>query len=254
MPPVRYTPASDTSVLGNRVWVARNQPYGAIINYYLPADAESVQLSIRDRAGRLVQTISGPGKAGVNRAVWNLAERSPCADERTQAAGRGRGGRGGGRGGGTWLRAIPGEYTVTLAAAGTEARQTFTVRKDPRLAVSDADMAAWHQEATVIVQTECALQRASADLGELQRRAAELEKGGRTADAESLRRQLRPIVLVLRGDARDPGHVNLPGRVNWLTIQVGNNSGRPTRAQSEWIKTYAAQAEEVAKAVAALRQ
>ena len=33
MPAVRYTPASDTSVLGNRVWVARNQPYGAIINY-----------------------------------------------------------------------------------------------------------------------------------------------------------------------------------------------------------------------------
>jgi hypothetical protein len=42
--------------------------------------------------------------------------------------------------------------------------------------------------------------------------------------------------------------------VNWLTIQVGNNSGRPTKAQSEWIKTYAAQAEEVAKAVAALRR
>jgi len=166
MPPVRYTPASDTSVLGNRVWVARNQPYGAIINYYLPADAGSVQLSIRDRAGRLVQTISGPGKAGVNRTVWNLAEHSPCAGERTQAAGRGRG-----RGGGTWLRAIPGEYTVTLAAAGTETRQTFTVRKDPRLTVSDADMAAWHQEATVIVQTQCALQRASADLGKLERHA-----------------------------------------------------------------------------------
>jgi hypothetical protein len=71
----------------------------------------------------------------------------------------------------TWLRAIPGEYTVTLAAAGTETRQTFTVRKVPRLTVSDADLAAWHQEATVIVQTQCALQRASADLGKLERHA-----------------------------------------------------------------------------------
>jgi hypothetical protein len=60
---------------------------------------------------------------------------------------------------------------VTLAAAGTETRQTFTVRKDPRLTVSDADLAAWHQEATVIVQTQCALQRASADLGKLERHA-----------------------------------------------------------------------------------
>ena len=122
-------------------------------------------------SGLYKSTNGGPGKAGVNRTVWNLAERSPCADARTRAAGRGRGGRGGGRGGGTWLRAIPGEYTVTLAAAGTETRQTFTVRKAPRLTVSDADLAAWHQEATVIVQTQCALQRASADLGKLERHA-----------------------------------------------------------------------------------
>jgi photosystem II stability/assembly factor-like uncharacterized protein len=252
MPPVRYTPASDTSVLGNRVWVAHNQPYGAILNYYLPSDVASVQLTVRDRAGRVVQAMSGPAKAGLNRVVWNLAERSPCADEEREssAAGRGRGGRGGG----TWLRAIPGEYTVTLATAGTEIRQAFTVRKDPRLSVSDADMATWHQEASRIVETECALQRASAALAELERRATELEKQGHTAEAGTLRNQLRPIVLALRGDPRDPGHVNLPGRVNWLTIQVGNNSARPTRAQSEWIKTYAAQAEEVAKAVAVLRQ
>jgi hypothetical protein len=45
-------------------------------------------------------------------------------------------------------------------------------------------------------------------------------------------------VLGLVGDPRDPGHVNLSGRINWLTIQVGNNSGRPTAAQSEWIETF----------------
>jgi len=32
--------------------------------------------------------------------------------------------------------------------------------------------------------------------------------------------------------ARDP---------DWLTIQVGNNSGRPTAAQMEWIGTFADQ-------------
>src|SRR5439155_23145689 len=36
MPAVRYIPASDTSVLGNRVWVAPNGPYGAAFNYFLP--------------------------------------------------------------------------------------------------------------------------------------------------------------------------------------------------------------------------
>jgi photosystem II stability/assembly factor-like uncharacterized protein len=252
MASVRYTPASDTSVLGNRVWVARNQPYGVIVNYYLPSDVASVQLTVRDRAGTVVQTMGGPGTAGLNRVVWNLAERSPCADN---ASGRGAGGRGrGGRSGGTWLRAIPGDYTITLAAAGSEARQSFTVRQDPRVTASDADMAAWHEDASLIVESECALQRASADLAELEQRATMLEKEGRTGEADALRQQLRPIVLVLRGDPRDPGHVNLPGRVNWLTIQVGNNSGRPTRAQSEWIKSYATQAEAVARAVASLRR
>ena len=43
------------------------------------------------------------------------------------------------------------------------------------------------------------------------------------------------MILALRGDPKDPGHVNLPGRLNWLTIQVGNNSSAPTAAQMEWI-------------------
>jgi hypothetical protein len=43
--------------------------------------------------------------------------------------------------------------------------------------------------------------------------------------------------------------VNLPGRVNWLTIQVGNYSGRPTAAQLEWIGTYAKQTEEIVRAL-----
>ena len=66
-----------------------------------------------------------------------------------------------------------------------------------------------------------------------------------------LRRDLRPVVLALRGDPKDPGHVNLPARLNWLTIQVGNNSGAPTAAQMEWIGTFAEQA---ASAIAKLEE
>ena len=66
---------------------------------------------------------------------------------------------------------------------------------------------------------------------------------------ESRQSELRPVVLALRGDPKDPGHVNLPGRINWLTIQVGNNSGVPTAAQMEWIGKYA---EQTAQAIAKL--
>jgi hypothetical protein len=254
MPAVRYIPASDTSVLGNRVWVARNQPYGALITYYLPQKAASVELTIADGAGRVVQKFNGPAHAGVNRAVWNLAEASSCAPSAGPAppAGRGRGGRGGG--GGTWVRAIPGSYTVTLRVGATSLTRPVTVRMDPRVTATAGDMQAWLREARTIERTDCTLDRAIADLSALDRQVTELES--RATDAAgrerlaAIRAGLRPVVLALRGDPRDPGHVNLPGRVNWLTIQVGNYSGRPTAAQSEWIAEYARQAEAAAAALA----
>ena len=237
MPAVRYNPASDTSVLGNRVWVARNQPYGVILSYYLDQPADAVQFTVTDAAGRSIQAFSGPATAGLNRVVWNLAEMSSCG---APPAG-GRGGRGGrGSGGGTWVRAIPGDYTIRMTAGGAIRETTATVRLDPRVKASAADMLAWLEAARTIEHTECTLARAAADL-------AALEQRGVSAA------QLRPLVLALRGDPNDPGHVNLPGRINWLTIQVGNYSGPPTAAQREWIATYAAQAAEVVSALEKLK-
>ena len=43
-------------------------------------------------------------------------------------------------------------------------------------------------------------------------------------------------------------------RVNWLTIQVGNYSGRPTAAQSTWIAEYARQTQDVVASFDALRR
>jgi len=248
MPAVRYTAASDTSVLGNRVWVARNQPYGVILSYYLPEAVQEVEFTVSDLSERTVHTFNGPGAAGVNRAVWNLAEPSSCGP----ALAGGRGGRGGrGGGGGTWVRAIPGEYTVRLTAAGQTAEQRVTVRMDPRVKATAEDMRVWHTEARTIERIDCTLDRASADLAAVERQLADLETRtpGARAQIDALRRELRPIVLALRGDPRDPGHVNLPGRINWLTIQVGNYSGRPTAAQMEWIATYARQTAEVVAAL-----
>ena len=212
------------------------------------AIAGGVEIGIRDTSGRDVLSFRGPGAAGLNRAVWNLAESSSCPAMTDQAdTGRGRGrGRGGRGGGGTWVRAIPGEYKVRLTAAGQTQEQTLTVRPDPRVKSTPEDMQAWLTAARTIERTECSLDRAAAELSGLERRFSEMaSRPDAKAQLDDVRRELRPIVLALRGDARDPGHVNLPGRINWLTIQVGNYSGRPTAAQMEWIATYAKQAESV---------
>ena len=132
MPAVRYTPASDTSVLGNRVWVAPNQPYGAILNYYLPeAAASGVTFNVVDRTGTHRRDLQRTRRQG--REPDQLESLGSLVVWTVGAGGRGgRGGRGGG-GGGTWVRSIPGDYTVRLTALGTTVEQRVTVRRDPRV-------------------------------------------------------------------------------------------------------------------------
>ena len=233
----RYTQASDTSTLGNRVWTARNKPYGAIVSYYLPSPTQRVQVAIVDGSGRTLNTFNAPGRAGLNRVTWNLSEASSCGP----APSGGRRGRGRGGTGGTWVRAVPGSYSVRLSVDDRTETQPVTVRMDPRITVSDTDMRAWHEQASLVERMECRADAAAADVRDLDARFAKMIADGQSArEAEDFRKRLRPLVLAFVGDARDPGHVNLPGRINWLTIQVGNYSGRPTPAQVQWIATYSA--------------
>ena len=249
----RYTPASDTSTLGNRVWTARNKPYGAIISYDLPSPASRVQVTIADADGRTVNAFNAPGSAGLNRTVWNLSEASACGGE-MPANGR-RGGRGRGGSPGTWVRTIPGTYTVTLAIDDRTERQPVTVRMDPRITVTDADMRVWHEQAAIIERMDCQADAAAAEVRTLDARLAQQEKDASTsADAADARKRLRPLVLAFVGDARDPGHVNLPGRINWLTIQVGNYSGKPTPAQMKWIAEYSAEVDRYVKQLAEFKK
>lgn len=257
MPATRYTPASDTSVLGNRVWVAPNKPYGARISYHLAeavAARERVRIEIRDAGGRLVRTLEGPGRAGINRAVWDLTEVSSCADPAAlEAPAAGRSGR---RGTGTWLRALPGDYIVRLAALGEVVEAPLRVRLDPRITVSGADLQVWYREARRIESMECRIDRAVPRVRALEARLDALSRSapdpGLRAEVAEARTALRPIALGLHGDPRDPGHVNLQGRVGWFTIQIGNYTGRPTDAQIEWIGRFSSQTDAVLAALEAL--
>jgi len=137
---------------------ATNPPNGAVIDYYLKADATGpVTVDILDASGQVLHTFSAesgaegpqPGgrggrggrgagipnvsalwrstpepfstKAGMHRLVWNPIAPPPNA-----------GGRGGGRGNqGTPLT---GTFTARLTVAGKSYTQSFTVRPDPRVA------------------------------------------------------------------------------------------------------------------------
>ena len=137
----------------------KNPPYGARFRYLLkdaPKDGEEIKLEILDAKGALVRAFSSkeekkdedadpereaflgppapktlPAQAGLNSFSWDLryAEASKF------------------KGLILWSgptegpRVIPGRYQVRLTAAGQTESQAFEVRKDPRLATSNADFA-----------------------------------------------------------------------------------------------------------------
>ena len=151
---VRWNMNTDTPLPPDEP-AGENPPDGAILDYYLPADAASVKLTIADASGRVVRTFSsadaadpldpddlrypaywirpeGPPSAqkGMRRFVWDLHFTPPeglprglpiSATFRNTATNPK----------GPWV--MPGEYTVTLDADGRTSTQKLTVRMDPRV-------------------------------------------------------------------------------------------------------------------------
>jgi hypothetical protein len=135
--------------------LAENRPNGALIDYYLAADAPGpVVLEILGPAGDVVRRYSSAdkvtpvdpatlnipafwrptppvlsAKSGQHRWVWDLRGTPPPAPS------GGRGGAAGGGGGFGPRQAplvLPGQYTVRLNVNGRQAVQPLVVRMDPR--------------------------------------------------------------------------------------------------------------------------
>lgn len=96
-----------------------NEPNGLLIYYYLKQDAaQPVSITIADQTGKVVRTLQGTQKAGINRVS-------------SEGGGGFGGGGGGGRGGQARAAMPPGEYTVTLQVGETKLTQTARVLPTP---------------------------------------------------------------------------------------------------------------------------
>ncbi len=134
--------------------IAENPPDGAVIDYYLKsASAAPVTLEILDSAGRLLRRYSSAdqpiavnptsvdwpaawlkvppvlsAEAGMHQWYWDTRYAAP--------AGAPVGRRGSAEG--PW--AVPGQYTVRLTVGGQVFTQPLTLKMDPRMSVSQADL------------------------------------------------------------------------------------------------------------------
>jgi len=155
---------------GQKMFTAKNPPYGAILNYYLkealppegpktakaegevkdqaalgenpkaaaePKKEGKVKITVSGKDGRVLREFDGPAAAGTNRANWDLRY-DPMAEPNEEqkealAAGYGVGPRG--------PLVDPGEYTVRIKAGAKEATQKVVVEEDVRVEISAEDRA-----------------------------------------------------------------------------------------------------------------
>lgn len=106
---------------------ARNPPFGAWFDYFLPREVEGgVSVTVEDSTGRTVRTLQGPGEEGFHRVVWDLAPGDPkLRIRRTELSGQP-------------ALVRPGRYRVRLRAGRAAPReQAFEVKAIPGTYLSE---------------------------------------------------------------------------------------------------------------------
>jgi photosystem II stability/assembly factor-like uncharacterized protein len=191
---------------------AKNPPNGAILDYYLPAQASLVTLTIRDASGQLVRSyrsnepppppqppqpiaarwfpkpqriLSTPGE---HRFVWDLqwaAAGAAKKDDDDTGDGAPKG-----------PRVLPGHYTVTLTVDGQSQTQPLTVVMDPNSPATPAELQAQFTAAQRIFAMTLVSRKALAEVNSVRQNLDDLAKKPEVATA-GLLPQVEAVQLTL---------------------------------------------------------
>ncbi len=169
---------------------AQNPPTGAVIDYFLPSAASSVQLEVFDAQQNLVRKFSSEdpsgGKhrplpvaerwfpkpeviektAGAHRFVWNLTWASsggPSADEDSEY------------GNPSGPKTVPGTYQVRLTIDGKTQAQSLKIIMDPRSAATVETLAQQFQLGRQIFGETIEARRALAEINSVQKQLTDIQ-------------------------------------------------------------------------------
>jgi photosystem II stability/assembly factor-like uncharacterized protein len=201
---VRFNMFSDTPLPPEEP-TGQNPPDGALIDYYLGADAQKVELNILDSDGALVNHFSSADRAevldttqmqhptywirpfkgvssepGHHRFVWNLRYKEPQGAHRTFAIAAVQYETPSGPEG---PFVAPGTYTVQLKVDGKIMEKSITVQLDPRSEMGEEALA---------LQTDLSLQT--------YRNYGTLQKIREAIDASTAKGRKKEKLLAFRGD------------------------------------------------------
>ena len=212
-----------------------NPPSGVVIDYYLKQPSGDATLTIVDGANQVIARYSAnakdsswmPADAGTNRFVWDL--RYPGARELAAPAGF----VGAEFGRAQPPVAPPGRYAARLSVGGREYRQSFEIKRDPRIAATDEDLRA---QFDLLVQIRDRVSETTDAVDRLRKARQQVEPriSGTGSDATRIRERLMAIEGTLTRLAGPSPYVLPPKALNnrlaALTGAVAQADARPTKA------------------------
>lgn len=220
----RYIPVSDRSTQGDRIYIAPNPSYGALISYFVTEEysGENLLIEIGDRKGNKLWRINASSKPGIHRTSWNLGEDLALIDDhidKDRYAGI--------------LKVPPGEYIISLRNNTTVIDKcTVNILQDPRLDIEDVRTISCYE---YIHRLGKSMNYLNIVLDELDNTRAFVNKNYRKNKAASMLKRIDEINFKIVPEELSPNGLNILSRMNWLYNQVRKNSDEPTSAQKEWI-------------------
>jgi photosystem II stability/assembly factor-like uncharacterized protein len=239
-----------------------NPPDGAAIDYALPASVEgAVTLEILDATGKVVRRYAStdkpepareemekqliplywlrspkslPGTAGMHRWVWDLHYATPTAPRYeypisavphdTPRTPQG-------------VLALPGTYTVRLTVSGKVLTAQVTIKMDPRVTASSADLASLFKLQSSLSAAVTSSGQADLEAHSAQEQIEKLVKNAAPELKDPLEKQGKEISALLNGQEKstsseeEPGLDEVAGQALGLYEQVGQADASPTAAQ-----------------------
>ena len=253
-----------------------NPPDGAIIDYDLPQDAHgNVSLEILDRAGKVLRKYSSddpegptpieqrtqlipaywplrhgplPKAAGTHRWVWDLRAAAPIATHyeypiaavphRTPLVPQGP-------------LVVPGLYTVRLTVDGNSETASLTVKMDPRVHMTQAELEALHSAQTKMAASLDALAKADIEAHSVMEQLDALQDKALAAQLASFRTALGTILHGTQNGAKADATNQLTGidEVSGEAAQVYNELEQADAVPTAALLTAAAHVQDEGKPI-----
>jgi photosystem II stability/assembly factor-like uncharacterized protein len=240
-----YIPAVEFGFTDDASFEAANPPEAAMITYYLRKRhlIGDLKLEVYDPEGRLVSTLTGGKRRGINRVAWPMRAAAPKLPAATAFAG-------------IYSlfgpRVAEGTYTVKMIKGKDSYSSTVTLVPDPRSKATAADRKAQRETAWKLYGM---LERLTGTVDQMvalrdgaRARAAGLPKGDALrrrleALADEIEAQRKALVATKQAEGGISGEEKLREELGTLYSGVNGYEGRPTQSQLDRMAVLGAELE-----------